>query len=135
MSEAPKVIQRKAPGTKIAQLFEEEDKYVGPDHLPQDERGWPVLVIERVFPCMSNSDIAARAHFFEAYRKFSEKDYMAGRGMTVETTVRDDPRYPPVSVRYEVGGRPRTERSYAEMEAELVAAVKAAHAAVVRPGR
>ena len=52
--------------------------------------------------------------------------------MTVETIVREDPRYGPKDVVYSIGGEPRKERSYAEMEAELVKAVRAAHAAYAK---
>lgn len=100
-----------------------------------DSRGWPLVRLTKVFPCMSNSDIAARAHFFAGLRALSREDYMAGKGMTVETIVREDPRYGPKNVVYSIGGTPRTERSYAEMEAELVKAVRAAHTAYEKAGR
>ena len=74
-----------------------------PEEPLLDSRGWPLVRLTKVFPCMSNSDIAARAHFFAGLRALSAADYMAGKG-----------------------------RSYAEMEAELVKAVRAAHAAYAK---
>ena len=59
-----------------------------PEEPLLDSRGWPLIRLTKVFPCMSNSDIAARAHFFAGLRALSEADYMAGKGMTVETIVR-----------------------------------------------
>ena len=108
-----------------------------PEEPLLDSRGWPLIRLKKVFPCMSNSDIAARAHFFAGLRALSEADYMAGRGLTVETIVREDPRYGPRDVSYSIGGSPRKDRSYAEMEAKLVSAVRAAHAAYakVKPGQ
>lgn len=103
-----------------------------PEEPLLDSRGWPLIRLTKVFPCMSNSDIAARAHFFAGLRALPEADYMAGKGMTVETIVREDPRYGPKDVVYSIGGEPRKERSYAEMEAELVKAVRASHAAYAR---
>lgn len=93
-----------------------------------DERGWPKVFLDRLFPCMSNSDIAVRSQFFARLRALSEEDYMAGRGFTVVTMVREDPRRPIRRVAYRIGGTPRHDRSYAEMEAELVASVRRAHA-------
>lgn len=92
-----------------------------------DERGWPKIYLDKLFPCMSNSDIAVRAQFFARLRALSEDDYMAGKGFTVETIVREDPRNPIRRITYRIGGKPRHDRSYAEMEAELVAAVRQAH--------
>ena len=48
-----------------------------------DDRGFPLIVIGRLFPCMSNSDIAARAKVYGAWRAMTERDYMAGAGLTV----------------------------------------------------
>ncbi len=97
-----------------------------------DDRGFPLIVIGRLFPCMSNSDIAARAKVYGAWRAMTERDYMAGAGLTVRTSVREDPRERPKILDYVIGGAQRHDRSYAEMEAEIVAAVRRAHATARR---
>ena len=41
--------------------------------------------------------------------------------------VREDPRYPARQIQFVFGIRPRTARTYAEMEAEAVEVINAAH--------
>ncbi|MDO5530754.1 hypothetical protein [Sutterella sp.] len=97
------------------------------DETGTDEKGGALVRVARVFHTMSQADIAARARFFAAMRSMSDADYAAGKGLSVDCTVREDPRVGPKTVRYTIGGSPRAGRTYAVMEAELVAAVRAAH--------
>lgn len=57
----------------------------------------------------------------------SDEDFKAGRGLTFQTMVREDPRYPARQIQFVFGIRPRTARTYAEMEAEAVEVINAAH--------
>ena len=56
----------------------------------------------------------------------SDEDFKAGRGLTFQTMVREDPRYPARQIQFVFGIRPRA-RTYAEMEAEAVEVINAAH--------
>ena len=89
-----------------------EEKKKDEDEGPKfDERGEPLVIFKRTCPAMNNADLAARASFFAAMRAMSDEDFKAGRGLTFQTMVREDPRYP----------------TYAEMEAEAVEVINAAH--------
>ena len=103
---------------------EEKKKDEGPKF---DERGEPLVIFKRTCPAMNNADLAARASFFAAMRAMSDEDFKAGRGLTFQTMVREDPRYPARQIQYVFGIRPRTARTYAEMEAEAVEVINAAH--------
>lgn len=70
---------------------EEKKKDEGPKF---DERGEPLVIFKRTCPAMNNADLAARASFFAAMRAMSDEDFKAGRGLTFQTMVREDPRYP-----------------------------------------
>ena len=103
---------------------EEKKKDEGPKF---DERGEPLVIFKRTCPAMNNADLAARASFFAALRAMSDDDFKAGRGITFQTMVRVDPRYPARLIQFVFGIRPRTARTYAEMEAEAVEVINAAH--------
>ena len=103
---------------------EEKKKDEGPKF---DERGGPLVVFKRTCAAMNNADLVARASFFAAMRAMSDEDFKAGRGLTFQTMVREDPRYPARQIQFVFGIRPRTARTYAEMEAEAVEVINAAH--------
>lgn len=105
-----------------------EEKKKDEDEGPKfDERGEPLVIFKRTCPAMNNADLAARASFFAAMRAMSDEDFKAGRGLTFQTMVREDPRYPARQIQFVFGIRPRTARTYAEMEAEAVEVINAAH--------
>lgn len=113
-----------------------EEKKKDEDEGPKfDERGEPLVIFKRTCPAMNNADLAARASFFAAMRAMSDEDFKAGRGLTFQTMVREDPRYPARQIQFVFGIRPRTARTYAEMEAEAVAVINAAHKKVLRSGQ
>ena len=98
-----------------------EEKKKDEDEGPKfDERGEPLVIFKRTCPAMNNADLAAR-------RAMSDEDFKAGRGLTFQTMVREDPRYPARQIQFVFGIRPRTARTYAEMEAEAVEVINAAH--------
>ena len=96
---------------------EEKKKDEGPKF---DERGEPLVIFKRTCPAMNNA-------VFAAMRAMSDEDFKAGRGLTFQTMVREDPRYPARQIQFVFGIRPRTARTYAEMEAEAVEVINAAH--------
>ena len=105
-----------------------EEKKKDEDEGPKfDERGEPLVIFKRTCPAMNNADLAARASFFAAMRAMSDEDFKAGRGLTFQTMVREDPRYPARQIQFVFGIRPRTARTDAEMEAEAVEVINAAH--------
>lgn len=92
-----------------------EEKKKDEDEGPKfDERGEPLVIFKRTCPAMNNADLAARASFFAAMRAMSDEDFKAGRGLTFQTMVREDPRYPARQIQFVFGIRPRTARTYAE---------------------
>ena len=107
---------------------EEKKKDEGPKF---DERGEPLVIFKRTCPAMNNADLAARASFFAAMRAMSDEDFKSSeichKRRFFQTMVREDPRYPARQIQFVFGIRPRTARTYAEMEAEAVEVINAAH--------
>ena len=85
-----------------------EEKKKDEDEGPKfDERGEPLVIFKRTCPAMNNADLAARASFFAAMRAMSDEDFKAGRGLTFQTMVREDPRYPARQIQFVFGIRRR----------------------------
>lgn len=86
------------------------------------------IVIEpkRRFQGKFSSSLCARAELFYALRQMSDEDYHAGRRVTVNCRYREGIELVYKTASYGIGGKPRPERSWDVMSAEIGEAIKRA---------
>lgn len=81
---------------------------------------------KRKFQGKFSSSLAARAELFYALRQMSDEDYYAGRKVTVNCLYREGIELIYKTASYRIGGKPRAQRSWEVMSAEIAEAIKRA---------
>ena len=79
---------------------------------------------KRKFPDRFHTAIAARAEFFSALRHMPDDEYHAGRPVEVTCLYREGIEIVYRQAVYRIGGKPRPDRSWAVMRAEIEAAIQ-----------
>lgn len=78
---------------------------------------------KRKFTDRFRTSLAARCEFLAALRHMSDEDYYAGRPIEVTCLYREGIEIVYRQVVYRIGGKPRKDRSWAVMSAEIEAAI------------